>query len=134
MAHILIVEDDAFTAQFLNIGLHAAGHSLIVVSDGDAALACASTQAPDLILLDVVLPGRQGFEVLRQLRQTPATRNIPVFMLTSQSDGVSVLAGLDAGATAYLSKPVDLPDIIKRIAVTLAHKRRQPETQSKYSG
>ncbi len=133
MAHILIVEDDEFTAQFLNIGLHAAGHSLIVVSDGDAALACAYAQAPDLILLDVVLPGKQGFEVLRQLRQTPATRNTPVFMLTSQSDGMSVIAGLDAGATAYLSKPVDLPDIVKRIESTLSLKRRQPEMQPRYS-
>jgi DNA-binding response OmpR family regulator len=119
MAHILIVEDDAMIAKILTIGLQRADHTLFLVQDGTAAFAYARDHTPDLILLDVLLPGMNGFQILTQLKHHPTTRAIPVFMLTAQSDGASIIAGIDGGAEAYLSKPVDLPDIVRRIEVVL---------------
>jgi DNA-binding response OmpR family regulator len=127
MAHILIVEDDRFIAKILTTGLERVGHTTVVVQDGSAVFGAARDQAPDLILLDVQLPGLDGFQVLKQLKRHPATRHIPVLMLTGQSDGPSVIAGLDSGADAYLSKPVDVPDLIKRIPAVLARVRTQAD-------
>jgi DNA-binding response OmpR family regulator len=119
MAHILIVEDDRLIAKILTVGLQRGGYSTIVIEDGSEVFACARDQAPDLMLLDVMLPGMDGFQVLKQLKRHPTTQHIPVLMLTAQSDGSSVIAGLDSGADAYLSKPVDMLDILKRIATIL---------------
>src|SRR5690348_12143043 len=117
MAHILIVEDDAMIAKILTIGLQRADHTVFLVQDGPAGFEYARDHAPDLILLDVMLPGADGFQILAQLKRHATTRTIPVFMLTAQSDGASVIAGIDGGAEAYLSKPVDIPDIVRRINV-----------------
>jgi DNA-binding response OmpR family regulator len=127
MAHILIVEDDAMIAKILTIGLQRADHTVFLVQDGTAAFAYARDHAPDLILLDVLLPGANGFQVLSQLKHHAITRTIPVFMLTAQSDGASVIAGIDGGAEAYLSKPVDIPDIVRRINVVMHRPKGQPK-------
>lgn len=115
MAHILIVEDDVFTAKLLKIGLERYGHTVVIVADGNAAFMGARENTPDLILLDVLLPGMNGFQILKQLKQHPLTKQIPVFMLTALTDGVSIMAGLDGGAESYLSKPVDILDLVNRI-------------------
>jgi DNA-binding response OmpR family regulator len=130
MAHILIVEDDAMLAKILTIGLQRADHTIFLVQDGKAVFAYARDHSPDLILLDVLLPGMDGFQILNQLKHHPTTRAIPVFMLTSQSDGASIIAGIDGGAEAYLSKPVDLPDIVRRIDVVL----KRPKGRNKNAG
>jgi DNA-binding response OmpR family regulator len=123
MAHILIVEDEPFLARLLAIGLQRVGHTTMVEHDGSEVFARARDQAPDLILLDVMLPGMDGFQVLKQLKRHPATHHIPVLMLTGRSDGHSVIAGLDGGADAYLSKPIDLSDLFKRIPTVLTRVR-----------
>jgi len=115
MAHILIVEDDVFTAKVLKLGLERYGHTVILVDDGRAAFEAARDNTPELILLDVLLPGLNGFQILKQLKQHPVTRSLPVFMLTALTDGASIMAGLDGGADAYLSKPVDILDLVNRI-------------------
>src|SRR5207244_3862022 len=97
MAHILIVDDDAYIAKLLSVRLERSGHSTIWASDGNQALARARAQAPDLILLDVMLPGMNGSAVLKHLKQNQATRAIPVMMLTAQTDGNSVHTGIDGG-------------------------------------
>lgn len=130
MAHILIVEDNAMIARILTIGLQGANHSIFLVQEGTEAFAYARDHTPDLILLDVLLPGMNGFQILAQLKHHPATRAIPVFMLTGQSDGPSIIAGIDSGAEAYLSKPVDIPDIVRRIHVVL----QRPKAQHKNTG
>jgi DNA-binding response OmpR family regulator len=127
MAHILIVEDDAMIAKILTIGLQRADHTIFLVQDGTEAFAYARDHAPDLILLDVLLPGMNGFQILNQLKHHATTRAIPVFMLTAQSDGPSIIAGIDAGAAAYLSKPVDIPDIVRRIGVVV----QRPKVRNK---
>src|SRR5689334_19440705 len=98
MAHILIVEDDAYIAKLLTFRLEHSGHSIVWVSDGNQAIARARTAAPHLILLDVTLPGMDGFQVLKHLKHNPQTNDIPVMMLTAQTDGRAVLMGIDSGA------------------------------------
>ena len=130
MAHILIVEDDALIAKILTTGLQRADHTTLLVSDGSEAFAAARDHAPDLILLDVMLPGMNGFQILTQLKHHPTTRTIPVLMLTAQSDGASIMAGIEGGAEAYLSKPVDLPDVVRRIGVVL----QRPKGRNTHTG
>jgi DNA-binding response OmpR family regulator len=120
MARILVVEDSIMIAKLLQLGLEHEGHLVLVVDDGSAVIQAAKEYRPDLILLDVLLPGASGFAVLTELKAYPTTAAIPVFMLTGQSDGTSILKGLDGGADAYLSKPIDMPDLLKRITAILA--------------
>jgi two-component system, OmpR family, phosphate regulon response regulator PhoB len=123
MAHILVVEDTPLIATIVRLGLEHGGHSVRVVDNGRAVLHAAQESRPDLILLDVLLPGASGFDVLTQLKAHPETAMVPVFMLTGQSDGSSILHGLDRGADAYLSKPVDMPDLLARITRLIARPR-----------
>ena len=123
MAHILVVEDNPLIVTIVSMGLKHSGHTVHVVDNGTAVLPTACATRFDLILLDVLLPGAHGFEVLKQLKAHPATAMVPVFMLTGQSDGSSILHGLDSGADAYLSKPVDMPDLLARIARVVAQPR-----------
>ena len=71
-------------------------------------------------MLDVMLPHMDGFQVAKQLKRDPRTRAIPIVMLTSRTDGNSVIAGLDTGVDMYLSKPIDFPDVVRRIEALLA--------------
>src|SRR5215207_6404227 len=98
MAHILVVEDNPLIATLVRLGLEYGGHSVRVVDNGSAVLHAAQESPPELILLDVLLPGTNGFVVLTQLKAHPATAMVPVFMLTGQSDGQSILHGLESGA------------------------------------
>ena len=123
MAHILVVEDNPLIATIVRLGLEHGGHAVRVVDDGSAVLHAARESRFDLILLDVLLPGADGFAVLKQLKAHPATAVVPVFMLTGQSDGPSILHGLDSGADAYLSKPVDMTDLLARITRLTARPR-----------
>jgi two-component system phosphate regulon response regulator PhoB len=116
MGHILIVEDEAHIARLLQVRLEQIGHTTVWVTDGVAALSAARELAPNLILLDFMLPGMNGPEIAKKLKLDPVTRHIPVIMLTARTEGAAVLAGLDAGADAYLSKPVHFQDLIHRIA------------------
>src|SRR5205809_7337933 len=90
MAHILIVEDDAHSAKLLNVRLAHLGHTIMVAQDGIQAFACIQAQAPDLILLDVMLPRMSGFQVLEQLKLNRTTNRIPVLMLTVRTDTQSI--------------------------------------------
>lgn len=123
MTSILVVEDNSLIATIVRLGLEQGGYAVRVVDDGRAVLRAAQEYHPDLILLDVLLPGANGFDVLKQLKAHPATTTVPVFMVTGQSDGSSILHGLDSGADAYLSKPIDMPDLLARIAELVARPR-----------
>jgi DNA-binding response OmpR family regulator len=119
MARILIVEDDVAIAKLLRIHLEHDGHILTFVTDGQQALAAVRAQPPDLILLDVMLPGMDGFQVAKRLRLDIATQHLPIVMLTARADGASMMAGLAQGADAYVTKPIDFPELIRRIETCL---------------
>jgi DNA-binding response OmpR family regulator len=119
MAHILSVEEEPYFARLLTIGLQQVGHTSSVIHDGSEVFIYVRDHPPDLILLDVMLPGMDGFQVLKQLKRHPVTRRVPVLMLTGLVDGQAVIPALDSGADVYLSKPVDIPDLLNRITVVL---------------
>ncbi|MBI1891210.1 MAG: response regulator transcription factor [Burkholderiales bacterium] len=103
---ILIVEDDATTAEVLNFLLTENNFQVIAAADGEAAWAeLQKRPLPDVVLLDVMLPGRDGFEVLGQIRHTPHLQSLPVIMVTSQIRDEYVMRGLKEGADGYVFKP-----------------------------
>ena len=117
MSTILIAEDEARISSFVEKGLKAAGYSSTVVANGTDALAYALGGGFDLVLLDIGLPGLDGFEVLRQLRAHNTT--LPVIMLTARTSLGDTVAGLDGGANDYLPKPFKFDELLARIRVRL---------------
>jgi DNA-binding response OmpR family regulator len=117
VAHrILIVEDEAEIANYLRRGLAYEGFIVEVVGDGVAALATARERPPDLVVLDLMLPGMDGMEVARRLR---ATSTVPIIMLTARESVADRIAGLDCGADDYISKPFAFEELLARIRVQL---------------
>src|SRR5262245_62479435 len=106
MAEILIVEDDRAIVRGLQANLEFEGHSVRCALRGDEALACVADSRPDLMILDVMLPGLSGFDVCRQIRVRD--RTLPILILTARGDDVDKVMGLDLGADDYLTKPFSL--------------------------
>ncbi len=117
MSSILIAEDEERISLFVGKGLRAAGYSASIVTSGPDALSHALTGSYDLVLLDVGLPGFDGFEVLRRLRMQNAS--LPVIMLTARTAVADTVTGLDAGANDYLAKPFKFDELLARIRVRL---------------
>jgi two-component system cell cycle response regulator len=106
-ARILVVDDIPANVRLLEAKLMAEYFEVLTASDGPSALEVANAQAPDLILLDVMMPGMDGFEVAERLRADPKTRHIPIVMITALTDTADRVRGLEAGADDFLSKPVN---------------------------
>jgi len=124
VANILIVEDEANIVSLISIRLERLGHSINSADNGVAALDLVHEIKPDLILLDVMLPMLNGFQVLQQLKANPATAAIPVIMLTARGHERDIAAGLEGGADDYLIKPFSFPELIARVSTTLARHRQ----------
>jgi DNA-binding response OmpR family regulator len=116
-AKIVIVEDDATIARFVELELTHLGHEVTKVADGDLAVAAIERAQPDLVLLDLMLPGTDGITIARQLRA--AGHTFPILMLTARSETQDVVAGFDAGADDYLRKPFEVPELLSRVAALL---------------
>ena len=114
-ATILIVDDEIQDRKLLETLLRPEGYLTLSAANGEEALVSIAKQAPDLILLDLMMPGMDGYEVARILKANPATSNIPIIMLTVQVDRNARLAGLDAGAEDFLTKPVDRAELWLRV-------------------
>jgi two-component system, OmpR family, response regulator QseB len=114
---ILIVEDEARLASFLEKGLRASGFATTVVGDGISAGAVASDDEFDLMILDLALPGKDGLEVLRELRRDGA--RMPVIVLTARSDPHDRVTGLESGADDYLAKPFHFEELVARVRARL---------------
>lgn len=117
---ILIVEDEESLLKLESILLTSKGYSVTGVMDGKAALASVAANPPDLIILDVMLPGIDGFEVCRQLKAGSATKHIPVVMLTAKKSAGDLKQGEEVGADAYLTKPFKSAHIMAVIGNLLA--------------
>ena len=124
MTRILIAEDEPRLAAFLEKGLRAQGFTTTVVSDGAAASAMAQDEEFDLLVLDLGLPGKQGADVLRDLRLSG--QRMPVLILTARDDLDSTVAGLEGGADDYVTKPFKFDELLARIRARL---REQPEPE-----
>jgi DNA-binding response OmpR family regulator len=121
MAKILIVEDEADLARALAINLGKEGHETVHVTRGDAALSAALREAPDLVLLDVMLPGMSGLDVCRAMRARGL--DAPIVMLTARAEEVDRVVGLEIGADDYVTKPFGVRELMARINARL---RRAP--------
>jgi two-component system response regulator MprA len=122
-ARILVVDDDPAVLSGLRRALTLEGYEVLVAEDGDAALAVASADGPDLVILDVMLPDIDGFDVCRRLR---ARSDTPVLLLTARDTVPDRVAGLDHGADDYLVKPFALDELLARVRALL--RRAQPQT------
>lgn len=112
---ILIVDDVATNRDTLRALLSSEGAQLLEAADGKSALQLAAEIRPDLILLDVMMPGMDGFEFCRTLRSDAALSAVPVLMVTALDDRASRLMGIDAGADDFVTKPVDRAELILRV-------------------
>ena len=106
-ARILVVDDIEANVRLLEAKLAAEYYDVLTASDGPSALAIASSEQPDIVLLDVMMPGMDGFEVCRRLKEDPATRHIPVVLVTALDGRSDRIEGLEAGADEFLTKPID---------------------------
>ncbi len=118
-ARILIVEDEESLARLVAEALKRQGYDCSTVHDGDSALDAAAELLPDLIVLDIMLPRLDGFEVTRRLKEDRATRDIPIIMLTARRDEDDVVAGLEMGASDYLRKPFSVAELSARVKAQL---------------
>jgi DNA-binding response OmpR family regulator len=112
---IMVVDDEADVIDMLVINLRAAGFQVITVEDGAAVLAKARNELPSLIVLDLMLPRMPGLEICKVLKSDPATRHIPVIMLTAKAEEVDKIVGLELGADDYITKPFSPRELILRI-------------------
>ncbi len=117
---ILLVEDDRFLRRAAEATLKQAGFVVTTAADGEEALRQASASRPDVVLLDLIMPKLQGFEVLRRLKQDEATARIPVIVLSNLGQDSDVRQALDLGAVAYLVKSnLSLQDLVKKVRAVL---------------
>lgn len=121
---VLIVDDVPDNLAMLHDALDAAGYTVLVATDGTQALQRAAQAEPDIVLLDAVMPGMDGFEVARRLKAGPETAHIPIVFMTGLTDTEHVLAAFDAGGTDYVTKPIRPAEVIARMAVHM-HAARQ---------
>ena len=116
---ILVVDDDPDIARFVEVNLRSAGYDVAVAGDGEEALTRAATLRPDLVLLDVMMPRIDGFEVAQRLRKNPQTANTSIIMLTAKALSADKVTGLQSGADDYIIKPFDPIELLARVKGTV---------------
>ena len=120
MALVLIVDDSPTEVHVLKTALEAHGHATIAAENGADGVAMARERKPDLILMDVVMPGVNGYQATRQLSRDPDTRGIPVIMVTTKSHETDRIWGMRQGAVDYVVKPVDAAELVRKAETLLA--------------
>lgn len=132
---ILVVDDDPAITNLLNVLLSKLGYQIVLAKTGEEGLNKALRHPPDLAILDVMLPGMDGYMLCRKLRQNPPTRLLPILVLTSQAETADKLAGFNAGADDYLTKPFEPTELVYRVKGLLARSQSSAtEAKSKQHG
>ena len=126
---MLVVEDEESILELLRYNLEKAGYAVITAGSGEDGLALARRHRPDLILLDLMLPGMDGLEVCRTLKESKETERIPVVMLTARGEEADIVAGLELGADDYLTKPFSPRVLLARIRAALRRPSGAPESR-----
>lgn len=130
---ILIVDDDVDSLKLIGLMLQRQGYEITVANSGQQALARAHADQPDLIILDIMMPDMDGYEVCRRLRHDPATQAIPIIMFTAKTMVDDKVAGFEAGADDYLTKPTHPAELASRIKAVLARSAAQQRPQSEHA-
>ena len=126
MQRVLIVEDEVDIADLIMFNLQRAGYEVLKAHDGIAGAAVAIRERPDLVVLDLMLPGRDGYSVFREIRRDARTSRIPVIMLTARAQTEDRIQGLEAGADDYLTKPFSPKELVLRVNAILKRAAAPP--------
>lgn len=121
---VLVIDDEENIIEFIKLGLRYEGFQVESAPDGEQGIVAAQRINPELIILDVMMPGIDGIEVCQRLRNNPTTRDIPILMLTAKDEVRDRISGLDAGADDYLTKPFDFDEMLARIRAILRRQKR----------
>ncbi len=132
MATILVIEDEPDLREVLGFNLKQAGHSVLSTALGEEGLALASSDRPDLILLDLMLPDLQGTEVCKRLKSDPSTKRIPVVMLTARGEELDRVVGFEIGAEDYIVKPFSVRELLLRLQAILRRSRPAEAESERY--
>ena len=127
---LLVVDDQPMNVDILCSRLAVYGYEILTAQSGDEAVALATTQQPDLLLLDVMLSTRDGLAVCRQLKAEPSLPFVPIIMISAKTAVPDIIAGLEAGADDYLTKPVDQAVLVARVQALLRLKARHDRVQA----
>ena len=123
---VLSIEDDAAMGQFLKAVFTAQGFTMDLATDGNAGLEMARRHLPDLVILDLLMPYKNGFEVLKELKDAPDTRAVPVIILSSNSREEDIVKALNAGADDFVVKPFRARELVTRVRKVLERVRGTP--------
>ena len=129
--HVLVVDDEAPNRLLLRDLLESRGHRVTEAASGEQALAQVAEELPDVVLLDVMMPGLDGFKVCRRLKENPGTAQSPVLMVTSLADRENRLRGIEAGANDFLNKPIDGRDVVLRTRNAVHTKKLYDQLQDR---
>lgn len=127
---ILIVDDEEDIIELIQYNLKNEGYSILTAEAGEQAIKIAKQARPDLIVLDLMLPGMDGLEVTRYLRSNDQTRDLPIVILTAKGEESDIITGLELGANDYISKPFSPKVLTARIRAILRRRRKESETES----
>ncbi len=126
---ILIVDDEEDILKLISFNLSREGYTAISAASGEKAIATAMTEIPNLIILDLMLPGVDGLDVCRVLKATPATKAIPIIMLSAKGEESDIVAGLELGADDYITKPFSPSVLIARVRAALRRNHTEPASE-----
>lgn len=124
---ILIVDDEVETLRLVGLMLENKGYQIIAANNGQKAIDIAQREIPDLIILDIMMPGIDGYTVIRQLRQNPVTDQIPIIIFTAKTEMDDKILGLELGADSYLTKPISTRDLIAHIKAAISRASKKTE-------
>ncbi len=119
MSKILVIDDDSSIVELIKVNLELQGHLVVAANEALTGIALAQQELPDLIILDLMMPGVDGFTAAQRLRQNDVTKSIPILMLTALSRTEDKVSGFNAGADDYLTKPFELPELYVRVRALL---------------
>ena len=127
---ILVVEDEDDIRELLRYNLAKEGYRVVWAASGEEALKAVRVSLPDLVLLDLMLPGLDGLEVCRSLKQDPHTRNLPIVMLTAKGEEADIVVGLELGADDYVTKPFSVRVLLARLRAVLRRRSAPPPSET----
>jgi DNA-binding response OmpR family regulator len=121
---VLVIDDDPVILELLRVNFEIEGFDVICASDGEQGLRMAQSEAPDVVISDIMMPRRDGLQLLNDLKSDPATEDLPVILLSAKAQKSEVEQGLDMGADDYITKPFDPLELIDRLNAVMTRPRR----------